>query len=541
MTSQGRILVMDDEDKWRQELSNVLRRNGYTVDTVSTKAAALEHVQKKLYHLLVLDIRMVDPDESNIEGMDLLAELKRMNLLDAVEIIMLSAYGTKEQMREAFRRYSAADFQTKEDFSGRAFVESVNQIFAERTRWNGALEIIWEEIEAPSQIVVGIAVDGKRVKRGTPQQERIFSELDDLLRRLFHNASSILVAPLIPGRSGAGVLRVQPFFAAGKGEAVIVKYGFAPMIDQERHNFKRCVEPFVGGARHTSIIDYRRTPLLGGIIYSLLGAGGGRVESLGVYYQKTSLAEIRKVLDRLFYVTCANWYGNRGSLQPFDLTADYQKLLGFSIESLQKARQERLTSVEGDNRLVFPGLQTDRSFSNPIAAIADRRFVMPAYKCITHGDLNDANVLIDADGYTWLIDFFRTGEGHILRDVAELETVIRLQALDADQATLEERLAMEDMLVQPTQFSALARLLSNFPTENQALTRVFATCVHLRTIAHKILAQNGSEDITEYYIALLYYALNSIRFYSLPTIQREHALLSASILAERLGLGATHG
>jgi hypothetical protein len=247
------------------------------------------------------------------------------------------------------------------------------------------------------------------------------------------------------------------------------------------------------------------------------------------------------VLDRLFHVTCANWYGNRGALQPLDLTADYQKLLGFSIESLQKARQERLASVEASDHLVFPGLKTDRSFSNPIAMIADRRFVMPAYKCITHGDLNDTNVLVDVDGHTWLIDFFRTGEGHILRDVAELETVIRLQALDADQATLEERLAMEDTLVQPTQFSALARLLSNFPTENQALTRVFATCVHLRTIAHKILAQNGSEDITEYYIALLYYALNSIRFYSLPTIQREHALLSASILAERLGLGATHG
>ncbi|MFM7583135.1 MAG: response regulator [Caldilinea sp.] len=238
MTSQSRILVMDDEEKWRHELSNTLRRNGYSVDAVATKAAALDLLQRELYHLLILDIRMVDPDESNVEGMDLLAELARLNLLEAIEIVMLSAYGTKEQMREAFKRYSVADFQAKEHFSGRDFVGSVNQIFTERVRWNGALDIIWEEIDTPTQAVVGIAVDGKRVKRGTVQQEQVFFELEELLRRLFHRASSILVAPLIPGRSGAGVLRVQPFFAAGKGEAVVVKFGYAPMIELERHNFK---------------------------------------------------------------------------------------------------------------------------------------------------------------------------------------------------------------------------------------------------------------------------------------------------------------
>lgn len=541
MTRIGRILVMDDEAKWREEISAALRRGGYAVDTVSTTAEAVARVQQGLYHVLILDIRMVDPDESNVEGMDFLATLEQLGLLEAMEIIMLSAYGTKDQMRKAFRQYKVADFQTKEDFSGRAFVESMHQLFYEKVRRNGDLDIHWQKIEGPSQAVVDITIGEKRVKRDTPLQERVAFELDDLLRRLFYRASSILVAPMIPGRSGASVLRVQPFYAAGRGEPVVVKFGYFRMIEQEHNNYRRCVEPFIGGARHTAVIERRRTPSIGGIVYSLLGATNLQIQDLGTYYREASTGEIKKVLNHLFLDTCANWYTNRGPLLPHDLTADLQKLLGFSTESLQKARLDRLNSVQGTDRLQFPGISEGRTFVNPITALEGQRFVRSTYVCITHGDLNDANVLVDSEGHTWLIDFLRTGEGHILRDIAELDTVIRLQTLAPDQATLAERLAMEETLAQCSRFDQVEHLLANFPTENRALAKTFATSVHLRTVAQKIMAQGANSDISEYYIALMYFALNTIRFYSLPKIQREHALLCASVLAERLGLGTAHG
>ena len=48
---------------------------------------------------------------------------------------------------------------------------------------------------------------------------------------------------------------------------------------------------------------------------------------------------------------------------------------------------------------------------------------------------------------------------------------------------------------------------------------------------------NPDDDISEYYIALLYIALNTLCYSSLPPVQREHALLSASLLADHLALG----
>ncbi len=59
--------------------------------------------------------------------------------------------------------------------------------------------------------------------------------------------------------------------------------------------------------------------------------------------------------------------------------------------------------------------------------------------------------------------------------------------------------------------------------------------MHLRTLAHKLVAQNPGDDISEYYIALFYNAVNTLRFYGLSSAQREHALLSASLLADQLG------
>ncbi len=48
------------------------------------------------------------------------------------------------------------------------------------------------------------------------------------------------------------------------------------------------------------------------------------------------------------------------------------------------------------------------------------------------------------------------------------------------------------------------------------------------------VGQNPDSDISEYYVALFYNALNTLRYQNLAVEQREHALLCASLLAERI-------
>ncbi len=536
MNRQGRILVVDDLESWREELVETLQHDGLHADSASTATEALQRLNETLYHLLVLDIRLVDADHTNEDGISLLRELEERGLSEATKVIMLSAHDTKEHMRMAFRDYKVADFLSKDKFSKQVFLESVWRAFSEEAHINQDLEVLWQEVSGPEQAVLNLEIDGTRIKRNKSLRNQIALELDDLLCRLFYEAESVLVRPLTVGQSTMGVLWAQPFYGGGGGRAVIIKFGDFRMIELEYSNFKRYVQSFIGGGRSTNVLDLRRTPHLGGIIYSLLGADNDHLEDFGNFYRHADVSQIRDVLDRLFLDTCSAWYANHGKLQPYNLTEDYQQRFGLTLEKLEHPLSELQRVVQGTQKLSFKSLNSERAFMNPFPGMAGPTLVRSTYSCPTHGDFNQHNLLVDSTGHTWLIDFQRTGQGHILQDVAKLDSEIRFFLLTSEEATLDERLSLEEALCSIERFSQVEQLATRFTTENIALAKAYSTVVYLRTLASKLVAQNPSDDIGEYYIALFYNAINTIRFYSLPLGQREHALLCASLLADRLGL-----
>lgn len=537
MNRQRKVLVVDDLEQWRKALTVTLQSEGFAVDTASTAAEALERLNEMLYHLLILDIRLVDSDAANTEGIDLLRELAQRGLSEATSVIILSGYGTLEHMRRAFKDYKVADFLLKEDFSAQTFMETVKQVFTQKVKINLTLTIQWQKVKHPTEVVLNLEIGGTRLRRNPALQSQIAFELEDLLCRLFDTASSILVQPLTAGLSSTGVLLVQPFYdSGGGGRELIVKFGDFHKIQEEYANFTRYVQPFVGGGRNTTVITLRRTPQLGGILYSLLGAGSNHLEDFGTYYRGASVHRINATLDHLFLDTCGAWYANAGKLEPYNLTRDYQQMFGFTRKNLEHALLELQKYIQGGQMLVFKSLKSERAFINPLPALEGPPLIRSTYSCITHGDFNQHNLFVDTNGHTWLIDFQSTGLGHILRDIAQLDSEIRFLLLAPEEATLEERLLMEETLGGPASFSEVASLEHALSTENPALTKAYTVVVHLRQLACRLVAQNPGDDISEYYIALFYNALNMLRFYGIPAGPRTHALLSASLLSTRLGL-----
>ncbi len=536
MNRQGRILIMDDEERWRDVLSGTLTRAGFLVHTAPTAKEALQRLEETFYHVLVLDLRMEEHNPDNFDGMKLLNEIKKRGLNPAIKVIMLSAYGTTEQMRVTFKDYQVVDFVPKHLFDNEVFLENLRQIFLTEVHINLELAIHWQQGSSPEQVIQNMEIAGTRIKRNSPLLQRLMLELDDLLCRLFYKAQSIIVQPLIPGLSGARVLQIHPFFSGGGGHVVVVKFGNAEKIEGEHNNFKNYVQSFFGGRRTTITEDVRRTPYLGGIVYSLVGAENDRLENFGSFYRHATHSQIAKVIDELFLSTCNTWYANPGVLQPRNLTDDYQQLFGSRLERMEQKLSESLQFAQGKHRHTFKSLSSTRTFTNPIQAAAGQILTFPTYVCITHGDFNHNNIFVDTDGHTWLIDFQSTGRGHILRDVAMLDSTVRFQLLAADETTLEECLELEETLNSITRFSHVSQLTNKFVTHNQALQKAYDTVVHLRTIARKLVVQNSNDDISEYYAALFYNALNALHFSTLSQRQHEHAMLSASLLADRLKL-----
>lgn len=58
MTNAGRILMADDEPTFLDATADLLRREGYEVDTVADGASALEKVRGASYDLLITDLEM---------------------------------------------------------------------------------------------------------------------------------------------------------------------------------------------------------------------------------------------------------------------------------------------------------------------------------------------------------------------------------------------------------------------------------------------------------------------------------------------------
>lgn len=551
MIRPGRVLVLDDHKAWRDLLSDTLSEGGFLVDCVDSKAAALQRMNDSFYHLLIVDVNLDDTDEDNKDGLELLVDIKEGGISSGLKVMILTAYGTMDLMREAFIRYKVVDFVEKDKFLYDEFLEQVKLLFQTELDINLDLEIVWDRLSGPKDVVANLLIGDSRVKPGTDLADLAARELEDLLCRLFHRATQVLVSPLTPGHSGASVLWAQPVYRS-VARSVVVKFGDRKNVDREYANFRDYVAPYIGGGRSTSIPNegLRRTTRLGGIVYDFLGADTDKLYSFGSYYKRTASAfDIAEVVHRLFKGTCSRWYGNKSQSIILNLTRNYQELLGFAPERLANYLEDLRKYVQAGAKLKFEALG-DRSFTNPLHDLPRRIFNRPAYVSVTHGDFNETNILVDRDGYSWLIDFGRTGEGHILRDVAELDSVVRFRLLE-EGTTLEDRVKLEEGLMRVPNFKKLQsaefdfnqnseeRLEQYLKTGNPDVHKAFLVALALRRMATDYVPP-PNEDMNEYYVALLYNAVNTLRFVkSIPSIQRLHALVSASLLTDQLAQKAS--
>jgi DNA-binding NtrC family response regulator len=91
-----RILLVDDEERFRTNLQKMLGVQGLTVGAASSGAEALEELKRSPYDVIVLDIRM--------PGMDGLATLKAIKIINPeAEVIILSGHASMDAAMEINR------------------------------------------------------------------------------------------------------------------------------------------------------------------------------------------------------------------------------------------------------------------------------------------------------------------------------------------------------------------------------------------------------------------------------------------------------
>jgi protein-tyrosine phosphatase/nicotinamidase-related amidase len=357
-----------------------------------------------------------------------------------------------------------------------------------------------------------------------------------LLRYLFRDARRVRLRPLDGGFSGNVVLGAHSVDVHGHEQVPhVVKIGPLEAIGKERASFER-VEAVLGNnaPRIADFVDYADR---GALKYRYASMGGGFSSTLQQRYMDGMPAdELRRVLDTVFGEQLGRFYAAR-SREACDLLDYYQ----FSSRFAPGVRRRVEELLGGPATGATLQLEVGPAFPNVCRFYELQLDTLPrnpgdsVFHAYVHGDLNGANIIIDAQGNVWLIDFFHTHRGHVLKDLIKLENDLLyiFTPLEGPEE-LERAMAFTDRLLEVRD---LGRPLPPADFALPALQRAWDSARMLRAFHPELVGTD--RDPLQLHIGMMRYAMHTMSFDECNVWQRRWALYTGArcgeLIRTRLG------
>lgn len=351
-----------------------------------------------------------------------------------------------------------------------------------------------------------------------------------LLRYLFRGCQQVDVRILDGGFSGNLVVGTNSVDLHGHQQVPhVVKIGPRDLIGRERISFER-IEAVLGNSA-PQVADFADLDDRGAIKYRYAAMGGSQSRSLQALYQAgLDQQQLHSILHAVFDEQLGRFYraGRAEYCNLFDYY-DFKPDWAPSVAAKVKA----ILGYDADT-LEFPN---GRQLPN-IARFYDRTLQkLPAmarshYFSYVHGDLNGANIIIDQQKNVWLIDFFHTHRGHVLRDLIKFENDVMFifTRLDTEQDLVEAQRISEQIMAVHDLAAPLPEL--DPPIQNPELQRAWGTLQILRAFYPPLI--HADRDPIQWLIAHIRYAVHTLGFDECTPLQKRWALYSACLAADIL-------
>jgi protein-tyrosine phosphatase/nicotinamidase-related amidase/aminoglycoside phosphotransferase (APT) family kinase protein len=348
-----------------------------------------------------------------------------------------------------------------------------------------------------------------------------------IIGHLFRDSTRVDLEPISGGYSGALVWRATSQDALGHRQApAVVKLGPNRAIAQEQ------VEAVLGNnAPH--VRGFADMGERAGLKYAYAAMGHGQVRTLqAMFAAEVAPRRIISVVRSVFEDVLGPLYAAaRYERMPLFEHYQFTSQLGPAVRDSVAA----VTAGSGQHTLDFPGgislpnvceFYEDFLAHHPLLA-HDYHYV--AY---VHGDLNAANILVDAHHNVWVIDFFHAGPGHVLKDLAKFENdLLYLLTPIEDPAQLVEAMAITRAL------GSVTDLRADLPDRpGQVRSPLFVRAWEVLQVLRRIGGQLCREDRhpLQLQVALLRYAVHTLSFPEASPLQKQSALAAACSLAQQI-------
>jgi CheY-like chemotaxis protein len=515
-----RVLIVDNNERIVNMYQELISHWGFTpILAQGVGNSLLEDAKHKAKEhrcqLALVDLRLVDDlDEEDISGLELVPNIK-----PAVSLIV-SASNDIAKARQSGEIGAVSFINKGEDpkVLKDELDREVKKLCASRTGIKIAPQGVLNHIAS-------ILCDRVPVE--------YYDQIADAFTRLFPNAKSLLLervgteAVLTVPRPKSVILRVTE----DNKQPVVVKLARAHKMTIEVERFHKYIDGYLKGHFHPSISDPVILWDLGGAIYKTLGSSESIIFSK--YYIDASMADIEYSLTRFFRETCSSLYAGAKKHENISLFKEYCKVWG-------EEWYERVCKFRAPNPHKVMKNELPDSFNpiNPIVWLKenfrvegaeDKSIIASTALAVTHGDLHGDNILIDEHRNAWVIDFERSGEGHILQDFVELESDIINRLISSS----ENLPSFYQLCVQVAQSVELKELEDINEIDHPDVKKATQTISLLRKLAREI---SGIEDARQYLFGLLFNTLFRATIFdeSAHKLSQYRALMLASIICHRL-------
>jgi len=356
----------------------------------------------------------------------------------------------------------------------------------------------------------------------------------ELLAYLFRDCATVKAKELSGGFSGNLVLGCESIDRERRRQVPhVVKIGPRDPIGRERAAFEQ-IEQVLGNSapRITEFADWGER---GAIKYRYAAMGAGVVRTFQrLYMDGLPLPEVDGILDTVFGEQLARLYS-----APEREAVDLLDYYAFSPRWAQGVRKrvEALLGAPADGAtLRLPGgLETPNvcGFYDEKLAALPRQHGRSWWFAHVHGDLNGANIILDAHHNVWLIDFFHTHRGHILKDLAKLENdLLFIWTPVTNAAELAAAARVTDLLLSARDLGRDLPEPDRFGITAPALLRACHTARKLRSFYPGLLGSD--RDPLQLLIAQLRYAVHTLGFDECNHWQKLWALYAAGHAAAKI-------
>jgi len=356
----------------------------------------------------------------------------------------------------------------------------------------------------------------------------------ELVRYLFRDCQTVTLKALGGGFSGNLVLSSHSMDMYGHQQVPhVVKIGDQNVIGQERTAFER-VENVLGNSapRITEFADLKGR---GGLKYRYAAMGGGFSTTFKKAYSDKSLHDrIERYLKIVFEDQLGRFY-QAATLERTNLLEHYRFEPRFA-PSVRSAVETVLGEPAVGAKLTLPG---GRKLPNPcIFYEQDLQEILPlatgsSYFSYVHGDLNGANIIIDAQDNIWLIDFFHTGRGHVLKDLIKMENdLLYIFTPVENDSDLEQAFRLTDILLNIHDLQQPLPDPSETGLTSPAILRAYQTVRFLRSFYPPLVKLDRSP--LQVFIGQLRYAAHTLSFDESNHYQKMWALYTSGHLSAKI-------